>query len=94
MKENVLLIERQHSRFTLSSYNDDEILNPKPKHGYDSIKEAVDWCKANGVYIGDVRITEWDIDSPFDAYGVPDIVAGVNLEMAVADKATDLGLYI
>lgn len=83
-----------HKRFTLSSAYEEIELHPKPKDGYDTIQEVIDWCNEEGVECYDVRITEWNIDDEFDGYGVPDIIASVNLQNVLMDGETeDLGRY-
>lgn len=82
-----------HKRFTLISAYQEFDLTSKPREGYDTIQEVIEWCNRQQICYDDVCITEWNIEGGFDGYGIPDIVATVNLANAVLDGAEDLSRY-
>jgi hypothetical protein len=86
-----------HKRFTIRPYSEldenceeiEHVLPVEPSDGYDTIQEVLDWCNTNNIAPYAVLITEWNIDDDLDGYGVPDIVASVNLNNVVLDQETE-----
>lgn len=78
-------------RFTLQYLEGEELPIPIPE-GFDTIEEATGWCYRNDVPYDIVQITEWDLTN-YDAMNVPNIVASVNLGVAIADRVIGLSRY-
>lgn len=79
-------------RFDISYHEGEERRVKLPKDGFDTIAEAVEWCKAKHLPLEIIRITEWDNET-ITSYGTGEIVASVNLACAAEDQAEDLLTY-
>lgn len=75
--------------FSLQYYSGD----PEPvklPSGFPSIVEAAGWAAKNGLPYSTLSVTEYDLDSVPDAYGLYDRVGSCNLDEAVEGGYTDL----
>ena len=70
---------KTYKRFSIDYYEGEE-REPKLKPEHDSVKEAAEWCQANGVPLSVVRVTECDPEN-CDHYG-PEYIGTCQLEEA------------